>query len=74
MLFVTELGVELNLLSPGTTAECRVDDDASVCEVHLPILEARQPGEWQAVVRRADQGPPVQVLIEVTWHNHGNGG
>lgn len=67
LAFVTERGVELGILGPDGIDDCPVRDNRSRCEVHLPVLEARTPGEWTASVQRLDPGPRVDVAVEIIW-------
>lgn len=67
LVFVTADAATLHLLEADDISDCPRHGDASVCEILLPILEAREPGEWQAIARRAAATDEVVVLIEITW-------
>lgn len=54
-------------LNVGTSDGCPVEQEIARCEMRLPILEARKPGEWTAVVRRDSPGPAVDVSIQIEW-------
>lgn len=54
-------------LGVGTSGGCPVEQESARCEMRLPILEARKPGEWTAVVRRDNPGPSVDVSIHIEW-------
>jgi hypothetical protein len=63
--FVTADGATLHVLLP-TDHSCDTEDDQQTCTIRLPMLEARSPGEWQAIASKPD-GPAATLNVTVTW-------
>ena len=64
--FVTADGATLHVLAPPHENSCTTTDGSSTCTILLPRLEARSPGQWQAVASKPT-GPPAALDVTVTW-------
>lgn len=71
LTLLTTDGATLRILDPDRTASfCEEEGGELRCLLHLPILEARQPGTWVAQVRKLSL-EPAEVRIRSTWRELG---
>lgn len=75
--FLTADGGTLNVFETPSNpeeADCVEEPEGFLdCMTSFPILEAREPGTWNAVVHKTSE-PAAEVHVNVTWENVSDGG
>lgn len=61
-------GATLRLLDADQASDRQTENDVAVCRIELPILEAREPGEWLLLVSRTGEAStPAHVTVDLIW-------
>ena len=75
--FLTADGATLNILETPETpeeADCVSEPEGFLaCMTRFPILEAREPGVWTALIHKTSE-PAAEVHVNIAWENVSDGG